>query len=141
MSYKIKLDNFEGPLDLLLFFIHRDKLNIYDIPISHITNEFLEYLKMMEILNVESAGEFIVMASMLMRIKSKMLLPRESGELDDEVEDPRSDLVQKLLEYRQYKEASIEIAILNEKRSQLYPRGMDIPIEDQKEEAGFYLKI
>ena len=97
MDYRIKLQNFEGPLDLLLFFFYRDKINIYDIPIHKITNELLKYIKMMELLNIEVAGEFILMASILMRIKSKMLLPEPNSEGKDDIEDPRFDLVHQLL--------------------------------------------
>ena len=82
MDYQVKTENYAGPMDLLLFFIQRDKLNIYDIPIAQITRDFLEYMKMMEMMNIDLGGEFVYMASMLMRIKAKMLLP-VSGE-DDE---------------------------------------------------------
>jgi segregation and condensation protein A len=114
--YNIKLNNFEGPLDLLLFFIKRDELDIYDIPIANITNEFLEYVKVMELLDLELAGEFVVMASGLIQIKAQMLLPRQetgqgavAGEIDEN--DPRYELVQKLLEYKRYKEASEELQV------------------------------
>ena len=100
MDYRIKLQNFEGPLDLLLFFISRDKLNIYDIPIHKITKEFLNYIDMMKLLKIEIAGEFILMASILMRIKSKMLLPKLKSEDGEEIDDPRIDLVQQLLEFK-----------------------------------------
>ena len=85
-NYRIKLQNFEGPLDLLLFFITRDKINVYDIPIHAITEEFLHYIQLMKQLKIEIAGEFILMASMLMRIKAKMLLPNHIGE-EEEVEE------------------------------------------------------
>ena len=106
--YKIKLDHFEGPLDLLLFFIKRDELDIYDIPISHITGEFLKYLDIIEQLDLESAGDFILMASTLMQIKAKMLLPKEVDEKGEEI-DPRADLVKALLEFKKYKEMSEEL--------------------------------
>jgi len=96
--YKIHLENFDGPLDLLLFFIRRDEIDIYDIPISHITKEYLGTLDQMQQINIGVAGEFIEMAATLMRIKSKMLLPRP--QLDDDIEDPLSPLVRELLEYR-----------------------------------------
>ena len=107
MSYKIKLPEFEGPFDLLLFFIERDEVDIYDIPISSITNDFLAYLKQLEELNIDTASEFILVASTLMRIKSKMLLPRR--EIDDQGNeiDPRQELVERLLEYRRYKAVPI----------------------------------
>jgi len=103
-QYKIKLPQFEGPFDLLLFFIERDELNIYDIPISEITKDFLDYIHQLEFLDIEIASDFILVAATLMRIKSKMLIPRKQlDELGNEI-DPRIELVQKLLEYKQYKE-------------------------------------
>src|SRR4030043_1646260 len=109
--YKIKLDQFEGPLDLLLFFIKRDELNIYDIPIARLTKEFLEYVNLIKILDLEVAGDFILMASTLMHIKVKMLLPKEVDEKGEEV-DPRADLVKALLEYKRYKEMSDELSFM-----------------------------
>lgn len=109
--YKIRLEHFEGPLDLLLFFIKRDELNIYDIPISKITKEFLEYVNYIRMLDLETAGEFILMASTLMHIKVRMLLPKEVDEKGEEI-DPRADLVKALLEYKRYKEVSEELAFL-----------------------------
>jgi segregation and condensation protein A len=103
--YVVSLANFEGPLDLLLFFIKRDELDIYDIPIARITEEFLLYTQALQMLDLEQAGEFIVMAATLMQIKAKMLLPKpERGPEEDDEEDPRAELVRRLLEYRQYKE-------------------------------------
>lgn len=107
--YKVKLNQFEGPLDLLLFFIKRDELNIYDIPISRLTKEFLEYVNLIKILDLEVAGDFILMASTLMHIKVRMLLPREVDEKGEEI-DPRADLVKALLEYKRYKEMSEELS-------------------------------
>jgi len=107
--YKIKLPNFEGPFDLLLYFIKRDEINIYDIPISKITQEFLEYIKIMKFFDLELAGEFILMAATLMYIKSQMLLPINKDENEEAVEDPRNNLVQKLIEYKKFKEAAIEL--------------------------------
>jgi segregation and condensation protein A len=105
--YNIHLPNFEGPLDLLLFFIKRDEIDIHDIPIARITAEFLDYTRMIELLDLELAGEFIVMASTLMQIKAKMLLPKEETSDDQpEEEDPRAELVRRLLEYKRYKEAA-----------------------------------
>ena len=108
MSYEIKLPQFEGPFDLLLFFIERDELDIYDIPISHITNEFLEFLKSLEELNLEVASEFILVASTLMRIKAKMLLPRADLDETGAEIDPRKDLVDRLIAYKKFKEAKIK---------------------------------
>jgi len=121
--YRVSLSEFEGPLDLLLFFIKRDELNIYDIPIAHITKSFMEYLDAMQELNLEVAADFIYMASVLMSIKAKMLLPRPEvpeGELDEF--DPRTELVQKLLEYKRFKEVALNMQLLEEDRRQLFPR-------------------
>lgn len=120
--YKIKLDHFEGPLDLLLFFIKRDELNIYDIPISRITGEFLEYVNLIKMLDLEVAGDFILMASTLMHIKVRMLLPREIDEKGEEI-DPRAELVQALLEYKQYKEMAEEFSLLESEQRKLSFRG------------------
>ena len=109
--YKIRLSQFEGPLDLLLFFIKRDELDIYDIPISKITKDFMEYLQLLEQLDLETAGDFILMAATLMQIKVKMLLPKEIDEKGEEI-DPRADLVKALLEYKRYKEMSDELSFM-----------------------------
>ncbi|KUO62298.1 aromatic-ring-hydroxylating dioxygenase [bacterium BRH_c32] len=109
--YKIKLQHFEGPLDLLLFFIKRDELDIYDIPISHITKEFMQYFHLIEQLDLEVAGDFILMAATLMQIKVKMLLPKEIDSKGEEI-DPRADLVKALIEYKRYKEVSEEMSFL-----------------------------
>jgi segregation and condensation protein A len=109
MSYKVKLNIFEGPLDLLLFLIKRDKIDIYDIPIADITKQYLEYLELMKLLDLEIAGEFLVMAATLIHIKSKMLLPQDEMELEEEEEDPREELVRKLLEYKKFKEAASKL--------------------------------
>ncbi|WAM34410.1 segregation and condensation protein A [Caldicellulosiruptor morganii] len=103
MSFEVKLPNFEGPLDLLLYLIKKDKINIYDIPISEITNQYLMYIKHMDAINVDSVSEFLVMASTLLEIKSKMLLPA----LKQEEDDPRQELVEKLKLYQKYKEMAI----------------------------------
>ncbi len=120
--YKIKLDQFEGPLDLLLFFIKRDELNIYDIPISKITKEFLEYVNLIKLLDLEVAGDFILMASTLMHIKARMLLPREVDEKGEEI-DPRAELIQALLEYKKYKEMSEELGFFESNQRKLNFRG------------------
>lgn len=122
-GYEIKLPQFEGPFDLLLFFIERDELNIHDIPIAKITNDFLDYILHMQALNIELASEFIFVAATLMRIKAKMLLPRP--ELDEEGNeiDPKQDLIQKLVLYKQFKEISEELRLLEEKRLLLFKRG------------------
>ena len=120
--YKIKLQYFEGPLDLLLFFIKRDELNIYDIPISKITSEFIEYLNLIKQLDLEVAGDFILMAATLMQIKVKLLLPRELDEKGEEI-DPRADLVKALLEYKKYKEMSEELSYFEANQRRISYRG------------------
>lgn len=120
--YRIKLQSFEGPLDLLLFFIKRDELDIYDIPISRITKEFIDYLHLLEQLDLDIAGEFILMAATLMQIKVKMLLPREVDEKGEEI-DPRADLVKALLEYKRYKEMSEELSYLEANQRNYMYRG------------------
>ncbi|MFN8436517.1 MAG: segregation/condensation protein A [Cytophagales bacterium] len=123
MSFEIKLPLFEGPFDLLLFFIERDELDIYDIPIFKITTEFLEYIHHLEKLNMEVASEFIFVASTLMSIKAKMLLPRqELNEAGQEI-DPREELVKHLLEYKKYKSVVEDLAILEKQRLDKEARG------------------
>ena len=120
--YKIKLDQFEGPLDLLLFFIKRDELNIYDIPISRITGEFLEYVNLIKLMDLEVAGDFILMASTLMHIKVRMLLPREVDERGEEI-DPRADLIKALLEYKKYKEVAEDLTFFESNQRKVSFRG------------------
>jgi len=122
-SYQIKLPQFEGPFDLLLFFIQRDELDIYDIPISKITKDFLDYIKLMESINVDLASEFIFVAATLMRIKSRLLLPRKEVDEEGNEIDPREELVQRLLEYKKYKSVLDEMRDFEEDRSQKFPRG------------------
>lgn len=135
--YRVQLNNFEGPLDLLLFFIKRDELDIYDIPISYITKQFLEYIHLMEELDLDVASEFILMASMLMSIKAKMMLPREDSD-DDELDesDPRYELVQRLLEYKRYKEMSEKMADMDEETRKKYMRGYPEADEVDKQATG-----
>jgi len=139
--YKVQLKNFEGPLDLLLFFIKRDELDIYDIPIFHITKEFLEYIRLMEELDLDIASEFIYMASMLMSIKAKMLLPADDTE-DDELDetDPRYELVQKLLEYKRYKEMAEKLTVIDEESRKKYFRGYPEADNVEKQATGEALK-
>jgi segregation and condensation protein A len=123
INYQIKLPQFEGPFDLLLFFIERDELDIYNIPISKITSDFLEYIHQTEKLNIELSSEFILFVSTLMRIKAKMLLPRK--ELDDKGNeiDPRQELIDKILEYKRFKEASLQMADMEAQRLLMFKRG------------------
>ncbi|MBI5573306.1 MAG: segregation/condensation protein A [Elusimicrobia bacterium] len=106
MEYGIKLEIFEGPMDLLLHLIQKNDLDIYDIPISKITSEYIAYLNLMKEMNLEVAGDFLIMAATLMRIKSKMLLPVYGDEDEEELEDPRDEITKRLLEYKKFKEAS-----------------------------------
>ncbi len=125
MSFEVKIPFFEGPFDLLLFFIERDELDIYDIPISKITNDFLDYIHQLETMNIEVASEFILVAAKLMRIKAKMLLPRPDLDEQGNEIDPRDELVKHLLEYKKYKSVLKELSdleesqILKEKRGNL----------------------
>ncbi|NTU59250.1 MAG: segregation/condensation protein A [Chlorobiaceae bacterium] len=130
--FRISLDEFEGPLDLLLFFIKRDELDIYNIPISKITSDFISYIKAMQRLNLEVAAEFIYMASMLMSIKAKMLLPRFEAETSDDGEfDPRTELVQRLIEYKRIKEGASELELLALDRERMFPAGFVEEIEPE----------
>ncbi len=139
MNYRVQLANFEGPLDLLLFFIQRDKINIYDIPIAKIIVEYSEYIDLMKMLNIRVAGEFIVLAAMLMQIKTKMLLPREMVQ-DENFEDPRTDLVNRLLEYKQFKESAKTIWEIHDEHSRKWPRGTESSYVGQKEKTSPYLR-
>src|SRR6516162_8573556 len=104
MEYLVELDVFRGPLDLLLYLVKRDEVDIFDIPIAKVTEQFLDYLNLLQMIDVEAAGEFLVMAATLMEIKSRMLLPR-SEELAGTDDDPRQELVRQLLQYKKFKEA------------------------------------
>src|SRR6185312_7993976 len=114
-SFEIKLAQFEGPFDLLLFFIERDELDIHDIPIAKITDDFLNYIHQMSSLNMELASEFIYVAATLMRIKAKMLLPRYAAEEDGEL-DPKAELIRKLVEYKKFKLICEEMRPMEEER-------------------------
>ena len=123
-TYSIKLPQFEGPFDLLLFFIERDELNIYDIPIFKISQDFHSYLHQLERLDIEVAGEFILVAATLMRIKAKMLLPRKelNPETGEEI-DPREELINRLIEYKKYKEATESLRQMEDDRQSIAKRG------------------
>ncbi len=127
MSYEVKLDAFEGPLDLLLHLIHRLEIDIYDIPMKQITAQYMEHLRAMQVLELNEASEYLVMAATLLEIKSKMLLPIHEGELDDieldvDEVDPRDELVARLVEYRKFKEAAFQLIEREEERLQMYTR-------------------
>ena len=131
MAYQVKLEHFEGPLDLLLFLIREHEVDIYDIPISLVTQQYLQYLELLKLLDLEVGSEYLLMAATLLRIKSKMLLPRRPEEDEEEAVDPREELVQRLLEYRQFKEAA---GVLNEHQD----RNADVfyhpPVEENWDE-------
>ncbi len=122
-TYQIKLDQFEGPFDLLLFFIERDELDIYNIPITKITNDFLTFIHSTEKLNIELSSEFILFVSTLMRIKAKMLIPRKELDADGNEIDPRQELIDKILEYKKFKEASAKMAEMEAQRMLMMKRG------------------
>ncbi len=122
-TFTIKLPVFEGPFDLLLFFIERDELDIYNIPIARITKDFLDHLHQMQAMNLDVASEFIVVAATLMRIKAKMLLPRKTYDEEGNEIDPRQELVERLLEYKRYKSVLDELRRLEEMRAFMSPRG------------------
>lgn len=123
VGYTIKLPQFEGPFDLLLFFIERDELDIYNIPIGKITEDFLAYIRDMEALNVDLASEFILVAATLCRIKAKLLIPRKPLDEEGNEIDPREELVRRLLEYKRYKSVLDEMRQLEERRALQEPRG------------------
>ena len=136
MSYKIQLEKFEGPLDLLLYFIRRDELDIYDIPISKITEDFISTINEWKRLNLVIAGEFIVMASTLMRIKARMMIPRI--ELDEEGEniDPRSELVQRLIDYKRFRSAADMLDKMAFEKSAHFRRKLNLSINIENNDEG-----
>lgn len=123
MNYEIKLTQFEGPFDLLLFFIERDELNIHEISVSKITDDFLDYIQQMNALNIELASEFILVAATLMRIKVKLLLPRPDLNENGDVLDPRLQLIERLVEYKRFKQTIPVLLLLEEERFQQECRG------------------
>ncbi len=136
-SYQIKLDQFEGPFDLLLFFIERDELDIYNIPITKITNDFLDHIHDAGKLNIELSSEFILFISTLMRIKAKMLLPRKEIDAAGNEIDPRQELINKILEYKKFKEASALMAEMEATRMMMIKRGnLHKELSQIGEEAG-----
>lgn len=125
MDYKVELTTFRGPLDLLLFLVKREEVDICDVPIARVTEQFLDYLNVMQVVDVESAGEFLVMAATLMEIKSRMLLPRAEEETKED-DDPRRELVKQLLEYKKFKEAATLLEQQAERQLARLPR---VPVE------------
>ncbi len=124
-DYRVQTDVYNGPLDLLLYLIRRDEVDIYDIPVASVTEQYLEYVNLLKVIDPNVAGDFLVMAAVLMEIKSRMLLPRpvaEDGEEADELADPRLELVRQLLEYKKFKDASFELKHAADLQAQRWPR-------------------
>ena len=122
-DYKVRLEVFEGPLDLLLYLIKKDELEIHDIPMEKITTQYIQYLELMKMLDLNIAGEFLVMAATLMMIKSRMLLPVEDRpEMEEEEEDPRWDLVRQLVEYKKFKDVAMHLESLEARREDIFGR-------------------
>ena len=132
--YRIQVQEFEGPLDLLLFFIRRDELDIFDIPIAQIADEYLAYVRVMEDVDLDGVADFIYMAALLINIKVRMLLPRPELDEDGEPIDPRRELVERLLEYIRYKEAAEGLDVIHQQRANLFTRGE----ASSQEELFFY---
>ncbi len=136
MSYKLKLDVFEGPLDLLLYLIKKEDIDIRDIPIAQVTEQYLEYIEMMKMLDLDVIGDFLVMAATLMHIKSKMLLPPDPSAEIPEEEDPRDELVRRLLEYKKFKEVAEQLKDKETIRQNFFTRTVDQEkTKEMKEEA------
>ena len=128
-EYKVRLDVFEGPLDLLLYLIKKEELDVHNIPIERITTQYVQYLELMQMLDLNIAGEFLVMAATLMMIKSRMLLPvEERPELEAEEEDPRWDLVRQLVEYKKFKDAALHLEVLEQRREDIFGRDAVDPV-------------
>ena len=136
MSYKVRLEMFEGPLDLLLYLIKKDQVNIYDIPIAQVTEQYLQYLEMIKLLDLDKIGDFLVMAATLMQIKSKMLLPPDPITEEQVEEDPRDELVRRLLEYQKFKEIAEDLRSKEINRQDFFARVVDEEAKkDIKEDA------
>lgn len=134
--YQVRLSDFEGPLDLLLFFLQRDELDVYDIPIARIADEFLEYVRVMDEIDLDGAGEFIYMAALLISIKARMLLPRTNSDDDDDILDPRKELVERLVEYVRFKDAADQLGDTWDARAKLFVRddAAELEEDDQAED-------
>ena len=138
--FNIKLENFEGPLDLLLYFIKRDKIDIYDIPITQITNEYISVIDEAKTLDVSIAGEFLFMASLLLRLKTQMLLPRQVDEESLDIDDPRIDLVAQLLEYKKYKNIANKLKNLHFENKDTFFRSSTKVVYDQSPNISDFLQ-
>lgn len=132
--YQIELQQFEGPLDLLLFFIKRDEIDIYNIPIAQITDEYLAYVRVLEEIDLDGVADFIYMAALLINIKAQMLLPNPNENEEGEEVDPRRELVERLLEYVRFKEGADQLAVRREKRNRHATRGDASPVRQQYEQ-------
>ena len=137
--FDIKLENFEGPLDLLLYFIKRDKIDIYDIPITQITNEYIAVIDEAKKLDISIAGRFLFMASMLLRIKTQMLLPRQIDEESLDIDDPRIDLVAQLVEYKKYKNIAHKLKNLHFENKDSFFRSSSKVVYDQSPDVSDFL--
>ncbi len=136
MKYKLKLDIFEGPLDLLLYLIKKNDIDIKDIPIVEVTEQYMQYIEMMKILNLDVVGDFLVMAATLMQIKSRMLLPQNPEYEDEDEPDPKDELIRRLYEYKKFKELAEVLQKKERERSALFSRGVDEKkLTQLKEEA------
>ena len=122
-KYSIKLNNFEGPMDLLLYFINRDRIDIYDIPIFKITKDYLNHINMMEKMDIDLGAEFIYMSTLLIQIKARMLLPKVMADYKEEIEDPRAELVHRILEYKRFKNISNNLQDKLDRHNKKYPKG------------------
>ncbi|MDD5712437.1 MAG: segregation/condensation protein A [Smithellaceae bacterium] len=136
MTYEIKLDIFEGPLDLLLYLIKKNEIDIYNIPMAVVTEQYLDYIEMMKSLNLDLAGEYLVLASTLVHIKSRMLLPPAEDEEGNEEADPRAELVQQLLEYQAFKEAASQLEGRTVLDRDVFKRGYADPLPAEDDDEG-----
>lgn len=130
-AYQVELTGFQGPMDLLLFLINKEHVDIYDIPIAHITEQFIQHIKVIQAISLDAAGEFIAMAATLMVIKMKMLMPSHREDEDEDEDDPRAELVRRLLEYRRFKEAAEALQKAESERQQYHLRQTKFPYTDQ----------
>jgi segregation and condensation protein A len=133
--YRVELQQFEGPMDLLLFFIKRDEIDVYDIPIARIADEYLAYVRLLEEIDLDGVGDFIYMAALLINIKARMLLPSTEGEEEGEAVDPRRELVERLLEYVRFKEAADQLSTRRERRREHFTRGDASAHREEVEES------
>jgi segregation and condensation protein A len=136
-DYKVKFEVFEGPLDLLLYLIKKEEVDIYEVNLTALAGQFIEYIDTMRLLDLEIAGEFLVMAATLMYIKSRELLPveqRVEGEPDDDGEDPRWELIRQLVEYKKFKDAAVQLQAMETRQADVFPR-MPMKLEFEREEA------